>query len=164
MVVKWILIVLAAIIVGGGLFITFGLYRISQRQPETSEIPLGLKDGRLSACPETPNCVATQADPEDETHYVEPIPFSGSGENLLGYLAEWISRQPRAEVVTRRDGYLRAVFSSRLFGFKDDVEVYVPEGRSVVHLRSASRVGKSDMGVNKARYQAIRDVIEASVE
>jgi uncharacterized protein (DUF1499 family) len=159
-VVKWILIVVAVLAAGGGLVLTIGLYRLSRNQPGTDEITLGVSNGRLSPCPRTPNCVSTQADPADKTHYAEPIPWNGSREELLGRLARWITEQPRAEVVSRREEYLRAVFASGLFGFKDDVEVYVPEEQSAVHFRSAARVGQSDMGVNRKRYRQFRDFIE----
>jgi uncharacterized protein (DUF1499 family) len=159
-VIHWSILVLALIIVGGALFVTFGLYRLSRTQPETSEVPLGETEGKLRPCPDTPNCVSTQADPHDETHYAEPIPYRGSRDDVLGRLAVWIEDQPGAQVVTRRNEYLRAVFASKLFGFKDDVEVYAPEDEKVLHLRSASRVGRGDMGVNRRRYQAIRDLVE----
>ncbi len=161
-IIKWILILVAAIVVGGALVLTFGLYRLSKNQPSTEEVSLGMQEGKLTPCPQTPNCVSTQADPSDEPHYVEPIPWHGSRDDLLGRLAKWIAEQPRAKLVTRRDNYLRAVFASQLFKFKDDVEVYVPEGEGVVHIRSAARVGQSDMGVNRKRYQTLRSIIEGS--
>jgi uncharacterized protein (DUF1499 family) len=158
-IVKWILIGVAVLVVGGALLLTFGLYRLSKNQPATSEVPLGVENGQLKPCPESPNCVSTQAAEDDAEHYVEPIPFAGTREDIMGRLARWITEHPRAELVKREDAYLRAVFASKLFGFKDDVELYVPDGASVIHLRSASRVGRSDMGVNRKRYEEIRRVI-----
>ncbi len=161
-IVKWVLIVLGGLVVSGGLFLTVSLFVASRQQPSTEEVDLGVEDGRLSPCPETPNCVRTQADPADETHYAEPIPYEGSTEQVLERLTDWIRQQPRAEAVRTEGRYLRAVFTSRVFGFHDDLELYLPKGESVVHLRSASRVGHSDMGVNRDRYRAIRDVVRGA--
>jgi uncharacterized protein (DUF1499 family) len=163
-ILKWALILVAALTVGGGLFLTVSLFVVSRQQPGTEELDLGVEDGRLTSCPKTPNCVSTQATPTDETHYVEPIAYKGDAEQLLEMLTEWIRQQPRAEIVRTEGNYLRAVFTSRVFGFHDDLEIYFPEGESVVHLRSASRVGQGDMGVNRKRYQAIRSVIRDAAE
>ena len=159
-IVKWIFTVLGLLLIAGLLFVTFGLYRLSRKQPNTEEMVLGVKEGMLRPCPRTPNCVSTQADPADAEHYVEPIPLFESKETVLDRLADYIEDLPRAQVVEREDGYLHAVFASRLFGFMDDVELYVPEGEGVVHFRSASRVGVGDMGVNRGRYQMLRQVLE----
>lgn len=165
---------LGIIVLAGGIVLLWGLFRASRNQPATEDVSLGVTAGNLTTCPETPNCVSTQAPASDETHYVEPISLeaiagsteTGTGEASLGEAAlrraaEWIESQPRGDVVVREPGYLRAVFSSRIFGFKDDLELFVPEGASVLHLRSAARVGQSDMGVNRQRYQALREALTA---
>ncbi len=157
--IKWILITLAGLLVVGALFVIISLYWLSKNQPATAEVNIGVQDGQLVPCPETPNCVSTQADPQDETHYAEPVPFSGQPEELLTFLEDWISEQPRAEVQSRNENYLHAVFASKTFGFKDDLELFIPDGSKLVHIRSAARVGRSDMGVNRARYQTIRDLL-----
>ena len=158
-VLKWILITIAGLLIVGALFVTISLYWLSKNQPSTAEVNIGVEDGQFSACPDTPNCVSTQADPQDETHYVEPVPFSGEREELLAFLQDWINAQERAELISRGDNYLHAVFSSKTFGFKDDFEVVIPDGSNLVHIRSAARVGRSDMGVNRARYETIRDLL-----
>lgn len=156
LVLKWILIILAGLLILGALLVTIGLYWLSKNQPTTAEVANGIRDGRFKPCPDTPNCVSTQADPQDETHYVEPIPFDGSREQLLALLEEWIHARDGTEILSRSDDYLHAVFSSKFFGFKDDLELYIPDAAHHVHLRSAARVGRGDMGVNRSRYQAIR--------
>ncbi|MEO1134470.1 MAG: DUF1499 domain-containing protein, partial [Cyanobacteria bacterium J06639_1] len=62
----------------------------------------------------------------------------------------------QTKVVERGDRYLYAEFTSKLMGFVDDVEFYADEAASVIHVRSASRLGKSDLGVNRKRIEAIR--------
>lgn len=156
-VVKWILIVVGGLAAVGAVVFTGGLVRLSRNQPQTEEIPLGVANGRLTDCPGTPNCVSTQADPSDTVHYVEPVPYEGSLENLVDRLVAWIENEERAEIVRTEENYIRAVFSSRVFGFRDDVEILVDQ--HVVHVRSASRVGRGDMGVNRDRYTRIRDVV-----
>lgn len=165
---------LGVIVVAGGIVLLWGLFRASRNQPATEDVRLGVTAGNLTACPETPNCVSTQAPASDETHYVEPIPLeavagagetgtggAGPGEAALRRAAEWVEAQARAEIVSREPGYLRAVFSSRIFGFKDDLELFVPEDGAMLHLRSGARVGQSDMGVNRKRYQALREALTA---
>lgn len=156
---QWILLVVGAIVVGGGLAMTGGLYALSRRQPPTTDIELGVENGRLTPCPESPNCVSTQAPTDDETHYVEPVSYSGGRDAARDRVLTWLRDRRDAELVEEEPDYLRAVFSSRVFNFKDDVEVYLPEDESVAHFRSASRVGQGDMGVNRSRYQAFRQAL-----
>lgn len=158
-ILKWILIGLGGLSAAGVLFIMAGLIRASRTQPKTQEVKLGVEGGELTPCPGTPNCVSTQASPSDETHYVPPIAYEGSREEAMAKLTEWIEQREDATVVERRDDYLRGVFTSRVFGFRDDLEVYFPESEKVAHLRSASRVGQGDLGVNRKRYQAVRSVM-----
>ena len=158
-VLKWILITIAGLLVVGALFVTISLYRLSKNQPTTAQVNIGVDNGQFSPCPATPNCVSTQAEPQDETHYAEPIAFNSEPEKLLAFLEDWIDAQERAEVISRSDRYLHAVFASKTFGFKDDFEVFIPEGSNLVHIRSAARVGRSDMGVNRARYETIRELL-----
>ncbi|MFW5812049.1 MAG: DUF1499 domain-containing protein [Alkalispirochaetaceae bacterium] len=152
-------IALGAGIVAGAfaLFVLGSLFVISRTQPTTAEVDLGVSGGSFTPCPETPNCVSTMADPSNETAYVEPIPLSSAGgEAALEELTRWVEEHPRGAVETRREQYLHATFASPGFGFIDDLEVYLPEGGDVLHIRSAARVGRSDLGVNRERYEEIR--------
>jgi uncharacterized protein (DUF1499 family) len=158
----WIAIGVAVVAVAGVALVAGGLVYASRTQPTTEQVSLGVSGGQLTPCPETPNCVSTQADPTDEIHYAEPIPYSGSRSELVTRLAEWIEGQDRAELVEKRDDYIRAVFTSQVFRFHDDVELYFPEDASVVHVRSASRAGQGDLGVNRKRYEAVRQVVPES--
>jgi uncharacterized protein (DUF1499 family) len=160
-VLKWIGIVAGAVIAVAALVLLFGLVRLSRNQPAHDEVSIGVTDGELQPCPATPNCVSTQAEPTDDIHYAEPIAVDDA-QSALDRAAAWIERSPRAEIITRRDGYIHAVFASRVFGFKDDFELYAPPSGGVVHVRSAARVGQGDMGVNRARYEEAKSLLGAA--
>ena len=115
---------------------------------------LGARQGRLAPCPSSPNCVSSQAD--DEMHRVVPLPFSGTAAAAIDRLAGTVRSLPRASVITATDTYLHAEFRSAVFRFVDDVEFLADESAGVIHVRSASRVGTSDLGVNRRRVETIR--------
>ena len=115
---------------------------------------LGVRQGRLAPCPSSPNCVSSLAD--DEMHRVAPLPFSGTAAAAIDRLAGTVRSLPRASVITATDTYLHAEFRSAVFRFVDDVEFLADESAGVIHLRSASRVGTSDLGVNRRRVETIR--------
>ena len=112
---------------------------------------LGVKDGLLAPCRRTPNCVSSQADPADREHYVAPL--SGSMADVL----KVVQSLPRTRVVQSHASYLYAEFRSKLLGYVDDVEFYFDGAR--VQVRSASRLGRRDFGVNRARVEQIRRML-----
>lgn len=116
--------------------------------------PLGIKQGQLSPCPSSPNCVVSQAD--DSAHRVEPLVYHGDLNTAREVLLKVLSVVPRTVVVEQTDNYIRAESTSRIFHFVDDVEFYFPVDEQVIHVRSASRVGESDLGVNRRRIEQIR--------
>ena len=108
----------------------------------------GLVDGRLAPCPSSPNCVSSEAGtPEDKA--VAPLPV-----DTWGQLPDTIAALGGV-VTTTNDTYLAAEFTSATFGFVDDVEFRLTE--DAVQVRSASRVGYSDRGVNSARVATLRE-------
>jgi uncharacterized protein (DUF1499 family) len=115
---------------------------------------LGARDGRLAPCPAKPNCVSSQAD--DTDHRIAPLPLAGDAAADMATLAKVVAAQPGAVVVTRNDRYLYATFTTPLMGFVDDVEFVADPRRSVIDVRSASRLGHSDLGVNRKRVEALR--------
>jgi uncharacterized protein (DUF1499 family) len=117
---------------------------------------LGVTDGRLAPCPRSPNCVASQADPADATHFIAPIAFKGDAGAAWRALRETVAASERVKIVDERDGYLRAEFATKLVGFVDDVEFLLDASARTIHVRSASRLGKRDFGVNRARIEALR--------
>ena len=109
----------------------------------------GLIEGKLSKCPDKPNCVCSEY--EASSHYVEPLvipdnPALDSFAVLINSIQEMGGR-----VRSESENYIAATFSSAIFGFIDDLEVRIDSQRKVIHIRSASRVGHSDMGVNRER-------------
>ena len=122
---------------------------------------LGVTDGSLAPCPDKPNCVSSQA--SDEAHRIEPIPYNGDAASAINALKQIIEREPRATVVTSNDDYIHAEFASRLFRFVDDVEFYVDSPDNLIHMRSASRVGHSDLGVNRKRMEELRSAFQGWV-
>jgi uncharacterized protein (DUF1499 family) len=107
--------------------------------------------GGLQPCPSTPNCVSTEA--SDTRHAMPPLPYTGTPGDALRRARAALLAEPRTRIVTERPGYLHAEARSRLFRFVDDVEVMVDSAAGLVRFRSASRLGRSDMGVNRARME-----------
>lgn len=105
----------------------------------------------LRPCPSTPNCVSTEA--TDSRHAIAPIPFRVTPEEAHVLARRAMLAEPRTRVTLEAPGYLRAESRSRLFRFVDDVEVVVDDAARVIRFRSASRVGRGDMGVNRARME-----------
>lgn len=120
----------------------------------TRPADLGMKDGRLAPCPSTPNCVSSFA--ADDGHRTAPLNYSGPAAEAMTRLQSIIRSLPRTAVVTRTGTYLHVEFTSFLFRFVDDVEFLVDDEAKVIHVRSASRVGTSDLGVNGQRIERIR--------
>ncbi len=132
-----------------------GMMSIFSKRPET----LGLVEGRLQACPDSPNCVSSKATKPEQA--MAPISFVGGAEDAIKTLRQVIQQQPRATIVTQEGHYLHAEFTSLIFRFVDDVEFLVDEHEQAIHFRSASRVGRSDLGVNRRRMEAIVSEFES---
>ena len=116
---------------------------------------LGVKNGRFAPCKPTPNCVSSQADPADKEHYIAPIAFSGT----MPELRRAVESMTRATVISEEGNYLYAEYKSALLGYVDDVELLLDESARLVHVRSASRLGRSDFGVNRKRIEELRGLI-----
>jgi uncharacterized protein (DUF1499 family) len=115
---------------------------------------LGVKLGHLSACPVSDNCVVSQD--ADAKHTIEPIAYHVDRDKARETLLKVLTVVPRTEVLEEKENYIYAISKSRIFKFVDDVEFYLPPNESVIHMRSASRVGESDLGVNRRRLEQIR--------
>ena len=113
---------------------------------------LGVREGRLAPCSKKPNCVSSQA--ADRQHSVPPLPGSADAGAAMQKVKAVVQAMPRATVIESRPDYLYVEFSTPMMGFVDDVEFY-HDGK-VIHVRSASRLGYSDLGVNRKRVEAIR--------
>ena len=115
---------------------------------------LGVNDGKLAPCPNSPNCVSSQS--TDATHKIAPLSFTSSPEEAISNLKKIIESLPRTKIITESQDYLYAEFKSALLGFVDDVEFYLDRNTNVIQVRSASRLGQSDLGVNRQRIETIR--------
>lgn len=124
---------------------------------EKSESPQpGDKDaGRLNPCPSSPNCVSSDADSGD-SHYVAPFKLTIAAAEAWPIIRQVIVAQPRTTIVAFDDRSLRAEVRSRIFRFVDDLELRLRADEMIVAVRSASRTGYSDLGVNRKRVERLR--------
>lgn len=130
-------------------------------QPPTD---LGVSDGRLKAPSRTPNSVSSQArmwpgHPMQDKAYIDPLALRGSGQDTLDRIGRAIQTMPGARQVERHPDYLRVQFTTRWMRFVDDTEFWFDPARQVIQVRSGSRVGRKDFGVNRARIEAIRHAL-----
>lgn len=143
---KVVIYSLAVLVLVPALFLA--LMSITARAPKT-----GLVADRLRACPDTPNCVVSEnAGPSSR---IEPLRFTGAPEQAWAALRQAVARGGGVIREDRKD-YLWATFTSRIFRFVDDVEFRLDAAQGVIHLRSASRAGSSDFGVNRKRVERLR--------
>ncbi|MEM7813147.1 MAG: DUF1499 domain-containing protein [Planctomycetota bacterium] len=122
----------------------------------------GVTDGRLAPCPDKPNCVCSHADADDAVHAIDPLTLTGDPSDAIARLRDVIDAMPRTSVVEQSDTYLRVEFKTLLMRYVDDVECLLDADAGVIHIRSASRVGYSDLGANRKRVEAIRAAWEAA--
>jgi uncharacterized protein (DUF1499 family) len=116
---------------------------------------LGVNQMRLAPCPPSPNCVSS--DSEDPARAVEPLRLAGPPADAWQYVFDEVSQLPNTKIVTREPQYLHAVCSSSLFDFADDFEFHLREDEGIIAVRSASRIGYSDLGVNRRRVEHLRE-------
>ncbi len=122
---------------------------------------IGVRDGKLKPPAKTPNSVSSQADlwpdaPQRDYARIAPVNAHGDGKATVAKIARVIEDLPGSHIVEQRDDYLYAQFTTPLLRFVDDVEFWFDPAAGVVQVRSASRVGRKDLGVNRARVESIR--------
>lgn len=115
---------------------------------------LGWQNDSFAPCPQTPNCVNSLS--QDSTHTIAPLPLTSAPATAFEKLKAIVTDLPRTKIITATDNYLYAEFTSALMGFVDDVEFYLDSANNVIQVRSASRLGESDLGVNRQRIETIR--------
>lgn len=129
------------------------LFSFSGKRPEN----LGVKDSKLAVCPNTPNCVSSQMPDSDAEHKIAPLTYKSEPAEALTKLKSVITGMERSEIISETDDYIYAEFASALMGYVDDVEFYLdPSQPNQIQVRSASRLGQSDLGVNRKRIEEIR--------
>ena len=160
---SWInLVSMLVVFLGVDLFVA-GRMGLLRGTPPTD---LGVKDGRLKAPSLTPNSVSSQtllhADhPMRVYAQIAPLPVRGSGAQTIAALTRLVEETPGDRVVESTDNYLRAEFTSGLLRFVDDTEFWFDAANQRVDVRSASRLGRKDFGVNRGRIEALRDRLSA---
>jgi uncharacterized protein (DUF1499 family) len=117
------------------------------RRPEN----LGVTNGRFAPCRRTPNCVSSQADPSDAEHYIAPL------KGTMEAVRKAVESLPRTTIISATSNYLYAEFRSKLLGYVDDVEFFY-DGNAI-QVRSASRLGRRDFGVNRNRVEELRALL-----
>ena len=115
---------------------------------------IGIDQGKLSPCPDSPNCVSSQS--TDPSHYVDPLFFTDSRIDAKIRLLKIIESIPRTQIISHTDNYIHVEFTSLIFRFVDDVEFLFDDEHNLIQVRSASRVGYSDLGMNRKRIEALR--------
>ena len=114
----------------------------------------------LAACPDSPNCVSSEA--QDSRHAVNPMQLAGTSDTEWADVQALVSRLPRSKVVTATEQYLHATIKSRIFGFIDDLELTLDPQTKRIGIRSASRSGSYDLGVNRRRVEDLRKQLKAA--
>lgn len=146
-------------IFGFGLVVLLGYVVLLLTIPRLSPRPegLGITNGLLKPCPSTPNCVSTQSTSTDAYEKRQPISLQ-SGETpeaAMHKLVAIVEKIPRTTIIEQRNDYLYVEFRTFAMRFIDDVEFFVDAPKNVIHYRSASRLGNSDLGVNGKRMDEI---------
>lgn len=143
----------------GGLLSIAGLAFLSLGATRPSN--LGVRNGTLAVCPDSPNCVSSLT--STRPHSMPPLTYAGEAETAMQALVDVVSAMDGVRVVSSEDGYIHCEFTTSLFRFVDDVEFLLDADKAVIHFRSASRVGHYDFDQNRRRMNEIRRrFIEAS--
>ncbi|MBM9498987.1 DUF1499 domain-containing protein [Leptospira sp. 201903071] len=122
---------------------------------------LGAQNGKLGLCPQTPNCVSSVVPETDSEHSIKPLSYKGTLEEGKTKLKTAIGEISRTQIVKEESDYLYVEFTSLIWRFVDDVEFVFDPNSPTIHVRSASRLGKSDLGVNRKRIETIREKLNS---
>lgn len=139
------------------LVITFIIYLFILGINSKSKDAIGLINGQLSKCPDTPNCVCSEY-AAHTGHYISPITMSENTKSTSDtfLVLKALILDMGGNIQLENKNYISATFTSAIFRFIDDLEIRVDSDKNIIHLRSASRVGRGDMGVNKERIELLK--------
>lgn len=155
LIIKWLLIVAALVAIAGILAGQLGL--LKGKMPTD----LGVHEGRLKPPSKTPNSVSSQASlypdhPQRAYADIAPLPLNGDAAATLARIGNIVEAMEGGEIVKREPGYLYAQFTTRIMRYVDDAEFWFDPDAGVIQVRSSSRLGSSDLGVNRKRIEFIR--------
>ncbi len=143
------------------LFVTFcalGTKITFSREPQlfagTRPNNLGVHAGQLAPCPTTPNCVSSQS--QDAVHQIAPLTYNSTDQEAMAHLKTVLQSFRRAKAIAQTENYIYSEFTIPVVGFVDDVEFLLDKDAKAIHVRSASRLGEGDLGVNRRRIETIR--------
>jgi len=142
-------------LVGLAALVAMSLFGCAGRRPST----LGISDARLAPCPSSPNCVSSDA--ADAGHAIAPFDLALPAAQAWAAVREAVAELPRTRIVTDAEGYLHAECRSALWGFVDDLELQLRPSEGRIAVRSASRLGHSDLGVKRRRVETLRGALAA---
>jgi uncharacterized protein (DUF1499 family) len=158
---KWAIIIIALVVIAGLLAGQLGLLK------GTPPTDLGVHDGRLKPPSKTPNSVSSQASlypdhPQRSYADIAPLPVTGEPGATLDRIASIVEAMDGAKIAKKEPGYLYAQLTTRLMKYVDDAEFWFDPAAGVIQVRSASRLGSSDLGVNRKRIEFIRQKLQNS--
>ena len=113
-----------------------------------------LPDGKLRPCPDSPNCVCSEH--ESREHWIEPLSFSGEANAAWQRLTDILRNFPRTKIVAETADYIEGRVRTRIFRFEDVLEFRLDRIANLIHIRSASQIGYSDLGANRRRVELLR--------
>ena len=144
------------LVLAGGLVVLRVLVGLLSPRPGN----LGVQNGQLAPCPESPNCVSSQS--SDTVHGMAPIPYGGDPAGARAQMLVVLQEMRGAKVITNEGDYLYAEFRSPTLGFVDDVELFFDDPAGVIQFRSASRLGYGDLNANRQRMTAMAAAFQAA--
>jgi uncharacterized protein (DUF1499 family) len=155
LILKWFVIVVVVLVV---VAVAAGQLGFLQGTPPTD---LGVRDGKLKPPSMTENSVSSQASlypdhPQRKYAEIAPLPVKGEGPATIAQIKAIVEGMDGAKAVKSEPGYLYAQFTTKLMRYVDDVEFWFDPAANVIQVRSASRVGRGDLGVNRKRIEAVR--------
>jgi uncharacterized protein (DUF1499 family) len=159
-IIKWVLILIALVVLTGLLAGQLGLLK------GTPPTDLGIHGGKLKPPSKTPNSVSSQASlypdhPQRAYADIAPLPLRGGANATLDRIADIIESMEGGKIIRREPGYIYAQFTTRLMKYVDDAEFWYDPSAEVIQIRSASRLGSSDLGVNRKRIESIRQKLDS---
>lgn len=149
---------IAFIIIFTLIFTTIGVFFVLGLISQSGEAN-GLVQGKLTRCPDKPNCMCTEY-VTDSTHYISPLVFSETSHSKALSRLKNSVRELGGSIQEESENYLAATFTSSIFRFVDDLEFRVDTEHEIIHIRSASRAGYSDGGINQKRIEQIKKLFQ----